>query len=286
MRETTTQPNPNSSPEHLTGSSRPAHRALVKRRTRRVLSHVRTMPESRLTAASPAEAPRTSSTLEAASPAETAHPVDVVVRRVMTVLSETYHGRGSVELGDPYKVLVATVISQRTREEQTTAVSNRVFARYPDAGSLAAADENELYELLDGSQYRETKAPRLISLAKNLMERFEGRVPDEIEDLLSLPGVGRKTANCLLIYAYNKPALCVDIHMHRISNRLGWVRTKTPEATEQVLEKVMPRDLWIGSNRLFLQHGRAICVPGVPHCSRCPVRALCAYGEDPGTVKR
>jgi endonuclease-3 len=208
------------------------------------------------------------------------------VRAVIQILADTYHGRGSVELGDPYKVLVATVISARTREEQTTAVSNRVFERYPDARALAAAEEPELYDLLAGSQYRETKAPRLIAMAQILVEKYDGKVPNDLDALLELPGVGRKTANCVLIYAFNIPALCVDIHMHRITNRLGWVHTKTPDQTERALQKVIPKDLWTGVNRLFLQHGRAICVPGIPLCSRCPVRSFCAYGQDPGTAKR
>ncbi len=207
------------------------------------------------------------------------------IRIVMDTLAATYHGRGAIELGDPFQVLVATVISQRTREEQTAAVSARVFARYPDAAALAAADEGDLYKLLDGSEYREEKAPRLIALAAILMEKFGGLVPDSVDALLELPGVGRKTANCVLIYAFNKAALCVDTHMHRITNRLGWVITKTPDATEKALEKIMPKDLWAGSNRLFLQHGRAICLPTVPICSRCPVREWCAYGQD-GTAKK
>src|SRR5689334_5849327 len=157
------------------------------------------------------------------------------VRAVMEVLGATYHGRGSVELGDPYKVLVATVISARTREEQTTEVSQRVFRRYPDAVALASADERDLYELLDGSQYREVKAPRLIAMAQILVERYEGRVPNDLQALLELPGVGRKTANCVLIYAFDRPALCVDTHMHRITNRLGWVHTQTPDRTEKAL---------------------------------------------------
>lgn len=204
----------------------------------------------------------------------------------METLAATYHGRGSVELGDPYQVLVATVISQRTREEQTTAVSTRVFAHYPDATALAAADEPTLFALLDGSEYREDKAPRLIALARILVDKHGGHVPDDLEALLALPGVGRKTANCVLIYAFQKAALCVDTHMHRITNRLGWVQTKTPDQTEKALEQVMPQDLWAGSNRLFLQHGRALCLPTIPLCSRCPVRAWCAYGQDAGTKKR
>ena len=208
------------------------------------------------------------------------------VRTVIDTLAATYHGRGAIELGEPYKILIATIISQRTREEQTTAVSSRVFARYPDVATLADADETELYELLEGSEYREDKAPRIIETAKILRDRFGGQVPETVEELLTLPGVGRKTANCVRVYAFQQDALCVDIHCHRISNRLGWVRTKTPDQTEKALEKVMPKDLWAGSNRLFLQHGRAICLPSVPRCSRCPVREYCAYGNDPTTPKR
>ena len=213
-------------------------------------------------------------------------PTEADVRTVMETLAATYHGRGAVELGDPYQVLVATIISQRTREEQTTAVSARVFARYPDALTLSAAAEPELYNLLQGSEYREEKVPRLIALASILVEQHSGLVPDDLDALLALPGVGRKTANCVLIYAFNKAAICVDTHMHRISGRLGWVQTKTPDQTEKALETILPRDWWAGSNRLFLQHGRAICLPSIPTCSRCPVRAWCAYGQDGGAKKR
>lgn len=208
------------------------------------------------------------------------------IRAVMDALAATYHGRGAIELGDPFQVLVATVISQRTREEQTTAVSARVCAEYPDAAALAAADEPALLDLLDGSEYRAEKAPRLVALAKILVEKHDGKVPDDLDALLALPGVGRKTANCVLIYAFEKAALCVDTHMHRITNRLGWVTTKTPDATEKALEKIMPQDLWAGSNRLFLQHGRAICLPTVPICSRCPVKEWCVYGLSAETKKR
>lgn len=213
-------------------------------------------------------------------------PTEADVRTVMETLAATYHGRGAVELGDPYQVLVATIISQRTREEQTTAVSARVFARYPDALTLSAAAEPELYNLLQGSEYREEKVPRLIALASILVEQHSGLVPNDLDDLLALPGVGRKTANCVLIYAFSKAAICVDTHMHRISGRLGWVQTKTPDQTEKALETILPRDWWAGSNRLFLQHGRAICLPAIPVCSRCPVRAWCAYGQDSRTKKK
>lgn len=213
-------------------------------------------------------------------------PSEPEVRVVMETLAATYHGRGAVELGDPYQVLVATIISQRTREEQTAAVSGRVFARCPDAGALAAVPEAELYDLLQGSEYREEKAPRLIALARILVEQHGSQVPDSLDALLALPGVGRKTANCVLIYAFSKAAICVDTHMHRVSGRLGWVQTKTPDQTEKALEKTLPHEWWAGSNRLFLQHGRALCLPSIPICSRCPVRAWCAYGQNGEAKKR
>ncbi len=212
-------------------------------------------------------------------------PSEADVRPVMETLAATYHGRGAIELGDPFKVLVSTIVSQRTREEDTTRISNLLFSRYPNAPALAQAVPSDLVPILAGSLYPETKAPRLVKLANILVNKYGGQVPDDIDALLALPGVGRKTANCVLIYAFEKPALCVDTHMHRISNRLGWVSTKTPEQTERKLEHVLPRDWWIGSNRLFLQHGRAICLPSVPRCHECPVRQWCAYGNSSGTAK-
>jgi endonuclease-3 len=130
------------------------------------------------------------------------------------------------------------------------------------------------------------KAPRLIEMAKILVGKYGGKVPDSLQALLELPGVGRKTANCTLVYAFDIPALCVDVHMHRITNRLGWVHTKTPDQTERALDKIIPRDLWTGVNRLFLQHGRAICTPGIPRCLVCPIRGFCAYGQEAKTAKR
>src|SRR5579871_6249385 len=177
------------------------------------------------------------------------------IPQVMDTLAETYHGKGAVELGEPFKVLIATVISQRTREEQTTLISNRLFARYP-----------------------EVKAPRIKEIARILRDQFGGQVPQKIDDLLALPGVGRKTANCVLLYAFGIATICVDVHVHRISNRLGWVQTKTPDQTEIALERILPAPYWLTINRLMVQHGRAICLPTVPLCARCPVRQWCMTG--------
>ena len=200
------------------------------------------------------------------------------IEPVMETLAATYHGRGSVELGEPFKVLIATVISQRTREEQTTIVSNRLFARYPDAASLADAPVDELERLLQGSQYPEVKAPRIKAIAGLLRDNFGGQVPRTLAELLALPGVGRKTANCVLLYAFDIPALCVDVHVHRITNRLGWLHTNTPDQTEVALERILPAPHWLTINRLMVQHGRAICLPSIPQCRRCPVRQWCMTG--------
>ncbi|HEY7358034.1 MAG TPA: endonuclease III [Ktedonobacterales bacterium] len=205
-------------------------------------------------------------------------PWTTYIPQVMDTLAETYHGKGAVELGEPFKVLIATVISQRTREEQTTLVSNRLFARYPDAASLADAPVDELERLLNGSQYPEVKAPRIKEIARILRDQFGGQVPRTIDDLLALPGVGRKTANCVLLYAFGVSALCVDVHVHRITNRLGWFQTKTPDQTEVALARILPAPYWLTINRLMVQHGRAICLPSVPLCRRCPVRLWCQTG--------
>ena len=211
---------------------------------------------------------------------QTENPWIAFIPQVMETLAATYHGKGAVELGDPFKVLIATVISQRTREEQTTAISNVLFARYPDAAALADAPVDELERLLRGSQYPEVKAPRIKEIARILRDQYAGQVPRTIDDLLALPGVGRKTANCVLLYAFDVPAICVDTHVHRISNRLGWVQTKTPDQTEVALTRILPAPYWLTINRLMVQHGRAICLPSIPQCRRCPVRQWCKTGTE------
>ena len=208
------------------------------------------------------------------------------VQSALRILASTYPDGASIDYNDPFRVLVATVVSQGTREDRTGAVCDRLFARYPDVEAFSAADEMELREVLFGSQYREVKAPRLIEIARTLIAQHGGSVPDELKALLGIPGIGRKTATCVLIYGFNKPAICVNTHTHRIANRLGWVRTTSPAETARALERAIPGDLRAGSNCLFLQHGRAVCVSGVPRCSQCPILFACDYGKDPASVKR
>ncbi len=176
----------------------------------------------------------------------------------------------------PFKVLVKTILSQRTRDENTDEASRRLFsAGYDTPERLAKADPEDLYDLVKPAGMFRQKAERLIEVAKILLERYGGKVPDDLESLLSLPGVGRKTANIVLYVGFKKPALAVDTHVHRISNRLGWVRTKSPEETEKELREILPPDLWGPINGSMVEMGRRVCTPRNPKCDICPLREVC-----------
>ncbi|MGQ9582323.1 MAG: endonuclease III domain-containing protein [Thermoplasmatota archaeon] len=172
---------------------------------------------------------------------------------------------------DPFQVLVATVISQRTKEESTALASRRLLGRFPDAASLAAAPAAEVERLIRPSGFYRNKARTLVWLARALMQEHRGRVPRSLEGLLSLPGVGRKTANCVLVYAFGVPAIPVDTHVHRVSGRLGWARAASPEETERALSALIPRERWLDINELLVLFGRELCRPIGPRCGECPI---------------
>jgi endonuclease-3 len=176
---------------------------------------------------------------------------------------------------DPFHILVSTMISLRTKDEVTSAASERLLSRAPTAHELARLERKRIAELIYPAGFYNTKAQNLKAVAEQLVSRYEGRVPQGMEQLLELPGVGRKTANLVRNLGYGLDGICVDTHVHRISNRLGWVRTKTPEQTEGALEKVLPRRYWIPINELLVRFGQTVCTPVSPFCSRCPVRAHC-----------
>jgi len=180
---------------------------------------------------------------------------------------------------DPFKVLIFTVLSQRTRDEQTEKVAKKLFGKYPNAESLSKANEEELAELIKGVGFYREKAKRIKEISKELMEKWDGKVPQNIGDLLKLKGVGRKTANCVLIYAYGKSAIAVDVHVHRISNRIGIVKTKRPEETEKELMNIFPKEMWKKINSLFVTFGKKICKPNKPLCEKCPLSktGICDY---------
>jgi endonuclease-3 len=179
------------------------------------------------------------------------------------------HGR------DPFHILVSTMISLRTKDEVTASSSARLLARAPTPETLAGLEAGRIAELIYPAGFYNTKAKNLKNMAEKLVSRHGGRVPRDMEQLLELPGVGRKTANLVRNLGYGLDGICVDTHVHRISNRLGWVRTKTPEQTESALERVLPREYWIPINDLLVRFGQTLCTPISPFCSRCPIAAEC-----------
>jgi endonuclease-3 len=199
------------------------------------------------------------------------------VRKIIGTLKRRFPGKGAVELGNPEHVLLATVLSARTRDEQVLKAYPKLRKRFPKLIDLAKAGASGIADAIKEIGLYRAKAKAMKGIARALLEKHEGKVPRVREALEALPGVGRKTANCVLAYAFRIPAIAVDTHVHRITNRLGWARTKTPRETEQRLMKLIPRDLWLDVNRVFVQFGRAVCVPGRPKCYDCPVRNWCAY---------
>lgn len=177
----------------------------------------------------------------------------------------------------PFRVLIATMLSHRTRDEKTEEAAEALFRKYGTPELLADAPEAKIRKLIKPVGFYRVKAKRIKNAARILLEKFKGRVPRKMEELLSIPGVGRKTADCVLVYGFKIPAIPVDTHVHRISNRLGWVKTKKPEETEKELEKIIPRRFWIVLNELFVQFGQTICKPARPRCSECPISKECNY---------
>jgi endonuclease-3 len=176
---------------------------------------------------------------------------------------------------DPFAVLVSTIISLRTRDEVTDRVSPRLLAAAPDAAALARTTERRIAKLIYPACFYNVKAKTLRDVARTLVDRHGGRVPSEIDELLALKGVGRKTANLVVTLGYGLPGICVDTHVHRITNRLGFVRTGTPDETEEALRARLPRRWWIPINDRLVVFGQQHCTPLSPHCSTCPVANVC-----------
>ncbi|MHC4663405.1 MAG: endonuclease III domain-containing protein [Planctomycetota bacterium] len=179
----------------------------------------------------------------------------------------------------PFRVLVSTVISQRTKDETTSKVSAALFSKYNSPENIANAPLRTLYRILKPSGFYHQKAKHIRALSKIISVELHGVVPDEMDELTKLPGVGRKTAACVMNYGFGKSAIAVDTHVHRISNRLGWVKTKRPDETEQELMKIIPKRYWVELNDLFVSHGKNTCQPRVPICSRCIIKTYCAGTE-------
>jgi endonuclease-3 len=176
---------------------------------------------------------------------------------------------------DPFRVLVACILSLRTQDTTTGPAAARLFARADTPAAMLALSPRTIERLIYPVGFYRTKARVIRGLCRDLLDRFDGRVPDDIDVLLTLKGVGRKTANLVVTMGYGKPGICVDTHVHRISNRLGYVRTRDPEATEMALRARLSRRYWIGYNDLLVAFGQNVCTPIAPRCSSCPVSGLC-----------
>lgn len=176
---------------------------------------------------------------------------------------------------DPFKVLISTILSARAKDEVTEVVAERLFEKYPSVDALARAKQKNVIDVVRKIGFFNAKSRNVIAAAQMLLDRFGGRVPESLEELIQLPGVGRKVANCVLVYAFKQDAIPVDIHVHRISNRLGWVSTKSPEQTEQELMRLVPKKHWQVINDTFVSHGKTVCVPVSPFCSKCSVFKYC-----------
>ena len=177
----------------------------------------------------------------------------------------------------PFSILIGTILSARTKDESTTKVVKVLFSKYKNPKQLANAKLKDVEKIIKSIGFYHVKSKRIIEVAKIIDSKYKGKVPEDLDTLVELPGVGRKTANCVLVYAFEKPAIPVDIHVHRISNRIGLVETKNPEDTEQELMKKIDKKFWIDINDTFVMYGQNICKPISPMCNVCKIKQSCKF---------
>lgn len=177
---------------------------------------------------------------------------------------------------DPYLVLIACILSLRTNDKTTYPATLRMLELAKTPQEMMKVSEEDLFKAIYPVGFYANKAKQIIQLSKELVEKYDGKVPCDIDELCKFNGVGRKTANLVVSRGFNKPAICVDVHVHRIFNRLGYVKTKNPEETEFALRKKLPQKYWIAINTLIVTHGQNVCKPQKPNCADCPIEKYCA----------
>jgi endonuclease III len=177
--------------------------------------------------------------------------------------------------GDPFKVLISCILSLRTQDRTTAAASARLFAIADTPGRMALLSAEDIEKAIYPVGFYRNKAAQILDICKGLLKSYDGKVPDEIDELLKFRGVGRKTANLVVTLGFGKPGICVDTHVHRICNRWGYIRTKTPVETEFVLRAKLPGEYWLEINDLLVTFGQNLCHPVSPRCSVCPLVQLC-----------
>ncbi len=203
------------------------------------------------------------------------HPAVRILRREVRRWKEPVLGVVAKESSDPFRILIACLLSLRTKDQTTADAARRLFALAADPASMLKRPVRAIARTIYPVGFYRIKARQIHGICRMLLAEFDGRVPDSIEALLRLPGVGRKTANLVVTVGYNKPGICVDIHVHRITNRWGYVTTKTPEQTEEALRRKLPRRYWITFNDLLVPYGQNLCLPVSPYCSRCKIVPYC-----------
>ena len=184
---------------------------------------------------------------------------------------------GKLVRENPYRSLIFTILSARTKDANTIKVCRKLFKEYPTFQKLAKADRKKVEKLIYGIGFYKQKSKYITKAARMVVEDFRGRLPDNIDDLVKIPGVGRKTANILLIHVHKKDSIAVDVHVNRISNRLGWIKTKKPEQTEKELKRKIPKKLWTKVNTAMVAYGQTVCLPRNPKCMECKLRSSCRY---------
>lgn len=182
----------------------------------------------------------------------------------------------AAENNDPYRILVSTILSLRTKDKVTLEASGRLFAKAADFKALEAMDTTELAETIKPTAFYRRKAENLKTIASIVNNEYGGKLPDDMDALMKLPGVGLKTASLTLNLGFGSDAICVDCHVHQILNRLGIVRTRTAEETEKELRRILPRRFWIPLNETLVRFGQYMCTPVSPYCSSCPLNDMCA----------
>ena len=205
------------------------------------------------------------------------------IKKIMEILKSKFPSHEKTTLNrmrldenrDAFKILISCLLSLRTQDKNTEKASNKLFTVATTPEAILALSDTELENLIFSSGHYKKKSRTLKHVSETILKEFNGRVPEEKEELMSIKGIGPKTANIVLAFAFGKDALPIDTHCHRIPNRLGWINTKTPEKTEKELEKILPKEYWKDFNAIFVQFGKEICITISPKCSVCPVRVYC-----------
>jgi endonuclease-3 len=203
------------------------------------------------------------------------HDAIIILRRVTREWVTPYVTELAQQKHDPFRILISTMLSLRTKDAVTAAAAQRLYELADTPAKMLELTPRQIEKAIYPVGFYRTKARNILSVCRELVKHYAGNVPDDIDALIALPGVGRKTANLVITLGFGKPGICVDTHVHRITNRWGYVKTSKPEQTEMALRAKLPREHWIEINDLLVAFGQNLCHPTSPHCSICPIKNFC-----------